>query len=369
MKQYIIKIVAVAISVTASLHARANKLVDAETKTVLPLASISDHSGNMIGMTSREGEIPPIASNCFPITFNYMGYKPLEVERLDGSDVIMYQSLYELPEILVTPGSRPLLHLTGYMREVASMLGSSDSLTIYKESIVDFLIPVGKTREKVWSKPRVLASKTYVRMSDSSGMDSVSCQLDEKFLLRGDRYNFIPSVKAIPESMKVTEGSARKTIMGKYSPKHIWEKNGETTRWYFDGLADREGHVYTPRALKVAGMTSDLKEASFNYVFHTDEGNTLKHTDMTRVSLSIDLLVRGKVAKKAYKSTGPLHLRTYIEVYLTEREYLTDAEGKAIKKEAPVYRTSDVKAPADATPLHPGIARLIERVNAQQTKN
>lgn len=58
-----------------------------------------------------------------------------------------------------------------------------------------------------------------------------------------------------------------------------------------------------------------------------------------------------------------------IEVYLTEREYLTDAEGKAIKKEAPVYRTSDVKAPADATPLHPGIAHLVERVNALQTKD
>lgn len=360
---------AVVISVTAGLYARADKLVDAETKTVLPLASISDRCGNMIGLTSREGEIPPIASNCFPITFNYMGYQPLEVARLDGSDVMMYQSLYELPEIVVSPGSRPLLHLTGYMREVASMLGASDLLTFYKESIVDFLVPVGKSREKGWSKPRVLASKTYVRMSNSSGLDSVSGQLDEKFLLRGDRYNFIPSVKAIPESMKVTERSARKTIMGKYSPKHIWEKNGETTRWYFDGLADKEGHVYTPRVLKVAGMTSDFKEASFNYVFHTDEGNTLQPTDMTRVSLSVDLLVRGKLAKKAYNSTGPLHLRTYIEVYLTEREYLTDAEGKAIKKKAPVYGTSDVKAPADATPLHPGIARLIERVNALQTKD
>lgn len=369
MKQYIIKIIAIVISVTVGLHAQAEKLVDAETKTVLPLASISDHCGNMIGMTSREGDIPPIAPKSFPITFNYMGYKPLEVARLDGSDVMMYQSLYELPGILVTPGNRPLLHLTGYMREVASILGSSDSLTVYKESIVDFLIPVGKTREKGWSKPRVLTSKIYVRMSDSSGMDSVSGQLDEKFLLRGDKYNFIPSVKAIPESMKVTEGAARKTIMGKYSPKHIWEKNGETTRWYFDCLADKEGHVYTPRALKVAGMTSDLKEASFNYVFHIDEGNTLKPTDMTRVSLSIDLLVRGKLAMKAYNSTGPLHLRTYIEVYLTEREYLTDAEGKAIKKEAPVYRTSDVKAPADATPLHPGIARMIERVNALRTKD
>lgn len=369
MKQYIIKIMVVAISVTACLHARADKLVDAETKEVLPLAAITDRNGNVVAMTSREGEIPPIASNCFPITFNYMGYEPLEVAGLDGSDVMMYQSLYELPEIVVSPGSRPLLHLTGYMREVASMLGSSDSLTFYKESIVDFLIPAGKTKEKGWSKPRVLASKTYVRMSDSAGMDSVSGQLDEKFLLRGDRYSFIPSVKAIPESMKVSEWSARKTIMGKYSPKHIWEKNGETTRWYFDGLADKEGHVYTPRVLKVAGMTSDLKEASFNYVFHTDEGNTLKPTDMTSVSLSIDLLVRGKLAMKAYNSTGPLHLRTYIEVYLTEREYLTDAEGKAIKKEAPVYRTSDVNAPADATPLHPGIARLVERVNALQTKN
>lgn len=369
MKLNCVKALIVAVSVAVSLHARADRLVDAETKEALPLAAITDRNGNVVAMTSREGEIPPIASNCFPVTFNYMGYRPAVVEKLDGRDVEMDLNVYELPEIVVSPGSHPLLHLTGYMREVSSLLGSTDSLTIFRESIVDFLTPVGKTKQKGWSKPRVLASKTYVRKSDSSGLDNVSGQLDEELPLRGDRYNFIPAVKSIPESMKVTEWSARKTIMGKYSPKHIWEKYGETTRWYYDGLADKEGHVYTPGVLKIAGLTSDLKEASFNYVFHTDEGNTLKPTDMTRVSLSIDLLVRGKLAKKAYNSTGPLHLRTYIEVYLTEREYLTDAEGKAIKKEAPVYRTSDVKAPADATPLHPGIVRLVERVNALQTKN
>lgn len=373
MKINNIKILMAAIAVTISIHAKAGKLVDAETKTALPLASITDRHGNLVGMTSRDGEIPSIAADRFPLTFSYMGYKPLEVLTLGGSDVMMYQSLYELPEVAVSSESRPLLHQVGYMREVASLLGSSDSLTVYRESIVDFLTPVGKTKEKGWSKPRLLASRTYVKMSDSEGLDSVSAELDEEYLLWGDKFALLPPSKSIPNSIKNPGKIVSDTVMGKYSPKHIWLKNGATTRWYADGLADKKGHVYTPWLLKVAGMISDFKEASFNYVFHTDEGDIISPTDMTRVSLSAEIIVRGKLAKKAYHSTGPLYLRTYVEVYLTDREYLTETDAKAVKKEAPGYMASDVKAPADASPLHPGISRIVERAEAlpkkENTKN
>lgn len=350
-----------AVFVTGGLYARADRLVDSETKEALALAAINDCNGNVVAMTSREGEIPPIASNSFPITFNYMGYKPLEVASLDGSDVMMYQNLYELPEIVVAPGSRPLLHLTGYMREVSSQLGPTDSITVFRESIVDFLTPVEKTKFKGWSKPRVLASRTFVRISDSSGLDSIGSGVDNEYMLWGDRFSFIPSSKAIPESMKGSGRFATDTVMGKYFPKNIWVKNGGMIRWYADMLADKKGHVYTPWVLKAAGMTSDFKDASFNYVFHKEDGNKLKPTDLTRMSLSIDILLRGKIAKWAYNSSGPLHLRTYIEFYLTDSEYLTEADGKALKKNPPVYKTSEVKAPLNADPPHPGIRRIVER--------
>ncbi len=361
LKINILKILTVVLSSTVSVHALAERLLDAETGTPLPLASISDRHGNVIGMTSREGVIPKLEADCFPITFAYMGYEPVEVALPDGKDVLLRQNLYELPEIVVAPGSRPLLHLTGYMREVSSQLGPTDSITVFRESIVDFLTPVEKTKFKGWSKPRVLASRTFVRISDSSGLDSIGSGVDNEYMLWGDRFSFIPSSKAIPESMKGSGRFATDTVMGKYFPKNIWVKNGSMIRWYADMLADKKGHVYTPWVLKAAGMTSDFKDASFNYVFHKEDGNQLKPTDLTRMSLSIDILLRGKIAKWAYNSSGPLHLRTYIEFYLTDSEYLTETDGKALKKNPPVYKTSEVKAPLNADPPHPGIRRIVER--------
>lgn len=68
-----------------------------------------------------------------------MGYEPLQLNKVADEDVKMIQRDIELPEIIIIPGSRPLLHLTGYMREITSILSSSDSVTIFKESIVDFI--------------------------------------------------------------------------------------------------------------------------------------------------------------------------------------------------------------------------------------
>ena len=49
------EIIAVA-TLAVSLHASAFRLVDASTKAVMPLAAITDRSGNVVGMTDNNGE-------------------------------------------------------------------------------------------------------------------------------------------------------------------------------------------------------------------------------------------------------------------------------------------------------------------------
>lgn len=114
------KVFSIIVSVSILLgafNANAFKLVDAETKTPLPLASITDRSGNVVGMTDKSGVIPELQQDRYPITFNYMGCASLQILKPAEDDVKMIQQDYELPEIVVIPGRRPLLHLTGYIRE------------------------------------------------------------------------------------------------------------------------------------------------------------------------------------------------------------------------------------------------------------
>lgn len=346
-----------------AFDANAFRLIDAETKAPLPLASITDCSGNVVGMTDKSGVIPELQKDRYPITFNYMGYASLQILKPAEDDVKMIQQDYELPEIVVIPGSRPLLHLTGYMREITSVLSSSDSVAIFKESVVDFLVPVEKTKVKGWNKARELASKTYVRMSNSSGLDSVSTNHEYEFMLWGNRKSLIPSGTKIPAKIKGTD-LACDTIMGKYYPKIIWWKNGDITRWHGDALANEKNHVTTPWALKLFGLTADVTEISENYVFDTPDGDFIRPTDLRQVSVTIDMLAKGKLFKKAFDSSSPVNVRTYMELYLTDREFLSEEEGKELKKEVPFIEPSDILAPANANPLHPAIMRTVERVNS-----
>lgn len=346
-----------------AFDANAFRLVDAETKAPLPLASITDRSGNVVGMTDKSGVIPKLQKDRYPITFNYIGYASLQILKPVEDDVKMIQQEYELPEIVVIPGSRPLLHLMGYMREITSVLSSSDSVTIFKESVVDFLVPVKKTKVKGWKKARELASKTYVRMSNSSCLDSVSTNHEYEFMLWGNRKSLIPSTIKIPDKIKGTD-VACDTIMGKYYPRIIWWKNGDITRWYGDALANEKNHITSPLALKLFGLTTDVTEISENYVFDTPDGGFIRPTDLRQVSVTIDMLAKGKLFKKTLDSSSPVNVRTYMEVYLTDREFLSEEEGKSLKKEIPTIESSDILAPTNANPLHPAIIRTVERVNS-----
>lgn len=346
-------------------NAIAYRLVDALTDSALPLASISDSGGNVIGMTDRNGEIPELSPKSYPVTFSYLGYAPIESRTQLTDDVKMIPKNYVLPEIVIIPGARPLLHLTGFMRETASVLCASDSVTLIKESIVDFLVPVEKSKVKGWRDVRELASKTYVRMTNNQGLDSVSDRHQYDMMLMASDFMAIPASIKIPESIKGKK-IACDTIMGKYTPKNIWMKNDAVTRCYRDGLADNKDHTMSPFLFKLFGLTTDFKDMSVNYVFATSDSDELKPTDLQQVSLSLNLIARGKMFKMAMGNSSSMDVRSYVELYLTDREFLSDEEGKDLKKNPPVIKASDIVAPADATPVLPAIRSIVERVNSQR---
>lgn len=348
----------------ACLCAEAARLVDAGTKAALPLASITDRTGNVVGTTDRNGVIPPIPADRYPVTFSYLGYEPLEVAAPAGSDVEMTQRHYELPDIVVSPGSRPLLYITGYMREVASVLGSADSVTVLKESVVDFMIPVGKTKVKGWKMPRELASRVYSRMTNSEGLDSVSGKLEHKGILWGSYIKFLTHPEKMPFSKRLAGSHAADTVMGKNGPKYIWEKNGDAVRCSFDPLSDYKNHTFSMWALKLFGLTCEVSDMSFGYMFHTDGDNGPEPSDLSQISLSVNLLGKGKMFKRAYNSSVPVNIRSYIEVYVTGRRYLSDEDAVNIKKEPPAVRLSEVAAPGNAPELHPAVRQIAERVKA-----
>ena len=77
-----------------------------------------------------------------------------------------------LPEVLVVSGHKKLLHLLAYVREYSTMTTYTDTVFLFREKMVDYMLPAGKVDFKGWSTPRVLTSRSYYRFSNSHGLRS-----------------------------------------------------------------------------------------------------------------------------------------------------------------------------------------------------
>lgn len=347
-------------------------LTDNETGEPLVVASISDKNGNVIALTGNDGTIPELPANSFPVTFSYIGYTPLEVSSLNGENVGLTPAPFGLSEVVVSPGGRPLMHIRGYMREFSSLFGQKDTFNLYIESEVDFLIPVAKTKNKGWRSPRILASKAYERHTNADGLDSVSSQPNQLSFLAssltifpsGDSY-----LLKIPDKIAAATGMASETVVSEHKDKMDWQRNGSVIRLIRDPMNRYENHVCSPNALKLLGATTDFTEMLGSYVFiKNDTTAEISPADLSQISLSLKMTGKGKIYKWAFNLQPPLGIQHYFEVYLTDKEYLTEEEAKNIKKNPPAVAPSEIVAPAQAPVLHSGIQKMVERIELQNRK-
>lgn len=82
-------------------------------------------------------------------------------------------------------------------------------------------------------------------------------------------------------------------------------------------------------------------------------------------SVSVDMTIRGKLIKTAFHSDSPVDVKCYVEVYITDREYLSTDEAKYLSKHKPTLTRADVKAPAGVPPLHPALQSLVNQVEGK----
>ena len=76
----------------------------------------------------------------------------------------------ELPEFTVYPLDRPVLHITGYVRENSMLTTMRDTVFLFREKLVDFMLPglkAGKFRG--WSRPFLLVGLDAAARADAVG--------------------------------------------------------------------------------------------------------------------------------------------------------------------------------------------------------
>ena len=140
-----------------------------------------------------------------------------------------------LPEVVVEPKKRQVLHITGYMREYSTLTTYGDTLLLFREKTVDFMVPTRRAKGyEGWLRPRVLASRSYYHFTDAAGLDSVSDRYQRHISWSDwlEIFNRVP----LPDALRHTV-SATDTLRGRYSPAVTWARDDDDVSIAVDVLA------------------------------------------------------------------------------------------------------------------------------------
>lgn len=271
---------------------------------------------------------------------------------------------YELPEVRVSTKHRPILHLTGYIRELSTMSSSSDTLMLYREKWVDFMIPTGKEkRYEGWTDPRLLKGKSYYKWTDAWGHDSVSDRANHHF--SWSDWVSLPRLVNFPEPLAGSR-LGTDTVMGRYSPSEIWRKDSAGVNVTVNVLADSNRRKWTPRLGGPLWSDTEFERLVMDYRFSDTDTFAVRPQNLDRLSCSIESMGRGHDMFMFKHYQDPvLYVSTYFDLTITDREYLTVKDARRHEKDQNLaIQEAMMIFESERVPRDSIITDLIARVNA-----
>lgn len=344
--------------------ANRSKVLDAESNVPVARVSIFDRSGKMIGTGDDKGCIPDIYPGAYPLTFRSLGYADKKVSSPGDTVIEMMRMTFDLPEVKVNTNRRPILHLTGYLREISSMSSSVDTVMLYREKWVDFMIPAEKEKRfKGWTDPRILKSKSYYKFTDMWGQDSVSDRINHHFSW-SDWLSLPPRVnqpKTIVRNPLVSD-----TIMGVYSSAEVWRRDSTKIRVDVDVLADTLRGKWTPRLNSRLWRDLDFERLLLTFEYSDCDTFSVKPQNIDRMSCYIESMGRGHdMFRFKTRYDNILYVTTYVDLVIADREFLTVKDAKRKEKDQLLaLEEASLVLESEKMPRDSVINDLIARVNA-----
>lgn len=339
------------------------RVIDAESGYPVARVSVYDRGGRMLGTADDQGVLSAISSGNYPVTLRSLGYEDLTVIRPGDSVILMERRIVDLPEVAVNTRKRPILHLTGYVRELSSMSTSMDTVRLYREKWVDFMIPTGNEKHfKGWLSPRLLTSKSYYRFTDWRGTDSVSDRSSHHF--SWSDWISLPRRQNLPAPVKrITTGSD--TLMGKYSPVEIWQRDSDRVAVEVNILADKMKGKWMPRLENPIWKDMEFERLVMGYGYSDVDTFAVKPDNIDRMMCYIESNGRGHRMFRFNRDEEEIYVCTYMDLTIVDREYITVKEAKRKEKDhLGALEEARMVFQSESVPRDSLINDLIARVNS-----
>lgn len=266
----------------------------------------------------------------------------------------------ELPEVVVS-GKR-VLHIVGYVREYSTLASLKDTVVLFREKLVDFVVPDKNMKFRGWLNPRIMSSKSYYRFTDGNGTDSVSSEYSHHFSWS----DWIGIVKpdTMPARLRAVHAGTD-TLKAKYGYSKVWNKDGEYATLEIDVLSDTMNRRLFPMIKRyVDDDNMDFRNLYVRGTFDMSETDVAGPDNLTRMSFSIYSRGRQYDRLSLRQSKDHGYVDTRCDMYVLDREYITVKEAKKWQSRILGWDDvrqylSDVIPPRDAE-----IENLIARVDA-----
>ena len=343
------------------------RVVDAVSQSPVAAASIFDAAGNMVGFTWSDGLFSEVPESSYPITLRCIGYEQLVIERSEEKTWEMIPMAYELEEVTIVPVKRNVLKQTFYVREYFSMSNETDTVSFFNEHMADRFVPTSKDAKfRGSSSLRILESRQYAHYQ-LFGQDSIDVDPEELFPSMVTIFEPIDKEVTAPETFK-EPGNAAKLYEepGKSGMELIKKQNDQTFTIIADGLADTKEHKMSPWQLKLIGCTMEFNQLYFTQAYRVNEKGVYLPKDLLEASFVMQADGRGKFLRLALKSDKPIVIRSMVEYYVVDRDYLSKEEAKEEYKNKP----TNVKfvIPSTVPPLNEATQQLVRRAKAEAKK-
>lgn len=269
-----------------------------------------------------------------------------------------------LDELVVRSAKRPVLHMMAYMREYSTLSTYNDTVYLFREKYVDFMIPPDDWKKfRGWARPRVLASKSYYRFTDPQGTDSVSEFFPEHF--SWSDWVGIYRQQPVPTTLRHRDVGTD-TVMGRYSPAIVWQRDSDRMTVDIDLLADTVSRVWAPAIAAFIDGDTGFDCLKLHYILDNFDEDAITARDISVMTFEIESARRGRNLRRLLNTGGSdAYVQTHAEIYMVDKEFLSSKEARAWDKRL-VSEAKDIAivAPPDAPPLPPETLALVQRVDS-----
>lgn len=272
--------------------------------------------------------------------------------------------LKALPELKVAYDKSKVLHILAYVREYSTMTSYGDSIFLFREKWVDYMIPnKGVKRYKGWKTPRVIAANSYYHFTNSMGLDSVSDRYYQSFSWA----DWVSIINGLPLPTKIARNPiSADTIHSRNGISQIWQRNNDDLTVKVDVLADTLNCTKWIPDISLFFETNTLfEDIKVEYSFTDLITDRLYAQDIDWIKVDIKSEGRGKNMFRFNRRDESFLVSTTTEVYMYDKNYVTVKEAKKWENDLTrVLDEYDLQYPLNLSPLSSDIKDLMARVDA-----